>query len=410
MPYQPEPQPKVGYVVSTWPRLSQTFVLNEILALERRGLPLRVFSTKSPRAEPVHAKVRKVRAPITYLNVRRRVGPILSANLRTARAAPARYLRALAHALRFGRPDVLWRFVQAGYLADLIRREGITHLHAHFTTAPTLVAMFTHQLARVPYTFTAHARDIFADTSPELLQVEMDNARAVVTVSDYNERYLCKLKPDLNGKLRRINYGVDLSEFKFRGTRRSGPQPPIILAVARLVEKKGLRDLLLSAELLREQGLPFRVQIIGEGEQRKVLEALIADRNLQDCVILMGAQPHEEVILAYDRACVFVLPCVVASDGDRDGLPNVLLEAMASGIPVVSTAVAGIPELIESECDGLLVPAGDPVALSGALKRLLADPELRERLAANARVKVEEKFSIDHSAENLMDLFASCAR
>ena len=406
MHFPPEQGPKIGYVVSTWPRLSQTFVLNEILALERWGLPLRIFSTKAPRAEPVNAKVAKVRAPVTYLNFRGRRRAILHANLRIARDLPGRYFHSMIRALGYGQLGLLWRFFQAGYLADLVRREHVTHLHAHFTTAPTQIAMFTHELVHVPYTFTAHARDIYADTQAELLRAEMECAQAVVTVSEYNREYLHRIKPDLNGKVRCIDYGLDLSEFSFRWPRASDPSP-IILAVARLVEKKGLGDLILAADILRKRGHSFRVQIIGDGELRHALRRRIAEYGLQDCVTLLGAQPHEKVRLAYERASVFVLPCVVAADGDRDGLPNVLLEAMASGVPVVTTRVVGIPELIESERDGLLTPPSEPPALAKTLERLLTDAHLRDRLVRAARSKIEERFSIDGSAKRLLQLFVS---
>src|SRR2546425_1647288 len=402
----PEQKPTIGYVVSTWPRLSQTFVLNEILALERRGLPVRIFSIKDPRGEPVHAKLAKVRAPVAYLSFRRHGRPILLANLRIARDLAGRYLRTLLRALRYGRLNVLRCFFQAGYLADLVRRDPVTHLHAHLATAPAIVAMFTHELVRVPYTFTAHAKDIYVHPRPELLRAEMQRARAVITVSEYNRRYLLsRISPDLNSKVNCIDYGLDISEFSFRWPRASDPEPPVILAVARLVEKKGLGDLILAADILRRQGHCFRVQIIGDGPLRHALENRVAERGVLDCGTLLGAQPHEKVRQAYERASIFVLPCVVAADGDRDGLPNVLLEAMASGIPVVSTSVVGIPESIDSECDGLVIPPNDPPALASALARLLVAPLLRDRLARAARAKVEERFSIDRSAERLLELF-----
>lgn len=405
MHFPPEQGPKIGYVVSTWPRLSQTFVLNEILALERCGLPLRIFSAKAPPAEPVNAKVAQVRAPVTYLNFRGRRRAILLANVRIARDLPGRYFQTMIRALRYRQLGILRRFFQAGYLADLVHREHVTHLHAHFTTAPTQIAMFTHDLVRVPYTFTAHARDIYADTQADLLRAEMECAQAVVTVSEYNREHLYRIKPDLNGKLRCIDYGLDLSEFSFRWPRASDPPPPIILAVARLVEKKGLGDLILAADILRKRGHSFRLLIIGDGELRHALRHRIAEYGLQGWVTLLGAQPHEKVRLAYERASIFVLPCVVAADGDRDGLPNVLLEAMASGVPVVTTRVVGIPELIESERDGLLTPPSDPPALAEALERLLTNADLHKRLALAARFKIEERFSIDRSAKKLLELF-----
>src|SRR5213593_4521296 len=288
MQLQPEQRPTIGYVVSTWPRLSQTFVLNEILALERRGLSVRIFSVKDPDGEPSHAKLAKVHAPVKYLSFRCRRRAILGSNLRIARDLPGGYVRTLLLALRYGRLGVLRCFFQAGYLADFLRRGPVTHLHAHFATAPTLVAMFTHELVDIPYSFTAHARDIYADTEPELLRAEMERARAVVTVSEYNRRYLLsRISPDSNGKVCCIHCGLDLSEFSFRWPRASDPGPPVILSVARLVEKKGLGDLIAAAEILRRQGHFFRVQIIGDGHLRQALERQVADRGLQDCVMLL---------------------------------------------------------------------------------------------------------------------------
>ncbi|PYL42987.1 MAG: colanic acid biosynthesis glycosyltransferase WcaL [Verrucomicrobia bacterium] len=404
-----QPQPKrertIGYVVNTWPRLSQTFVLNEILGLEERGLDLRIFSAKDPTEQLVNAKVADVRAPVFYLAFHGRYSKIFFGNLRIASRQPGRYLKTLAHALGYGRRDILRRFFQAGYLAEQLRRDSVAHLHAHFATAPATVAMFTHELTGVPFTFTAHARDIYSDTQPELLRAEMKRARSVVTVTEYNRRHLRQIDPSLNGKVRCIDSIFDFSGFDFQWPRVSGLAAPLILSVARLVEKKGLEDLILAADILRWQGQRFRMQIIGDGHLRQVLDNKIAALGLEEHVTLSGAQTHEEVKLAYGRAHVFALPCVVAADGDRDGLPNVLIEAMASGVPVVSTTVVGIPELIESERHGLLVPPGEPRALANALERLLADASLRDRLARAARARIEERFSSERIAERLMNLF-----
>ena len=316
------PQPKrertIGYVVSTWPRLSQTFVLNEILSLEERGLDLRIFSAKDPTEQLVNAKVADVRAPVFYLAFHGRYSKIFFGNLRIASRQPGRYLKTLAHALGYGRRDILRRFFQAGYLAEQLRRDSVAHLHAHFATAPATVAMFTHELTGVPFTFTAHARDIYSDTQPELLRAEMKRARSVVTVTEYNRRHLRKIDPSLNGKVRCIDSIFDFSGFDFQWPRVSGLAAPLILSVARLVEKKGLEDLILAADILRWQGQRFRMQIIGDGHLRQVLDNKIAALGLEEHVTLSGAQTHEEVKLAYGRAHVFALPCVVAADGDRD--------------------------------------------------------------------------------------------
>ena len=399
-------RPTVGYVVSAWPRLSETFILNEVLAVERSGGSLRIFSIKDSDGEPVHARVAQVRARVTCLSLRRHWKSALQANLRLLCRQPGRYCRALLQALRYRRRGVLLCFFQAGYLAHELSREPVAHLHAHFAHAPAPVAMFTHQLTGIPYTFTAHAKDIYIKTPPELLRAEAQQAQAVITCTEYNRQYLStQIGPASDGKLHCIYHGLDLSQFQFAWPRVSDARPPVILSVARLVEKKGLSDLIVAAGILRGRGRRFQVEIIGEGPQRQALEAQVMQLGLSDRVKLLGVQTYDMVCLAYQRASIFALPCMVTADGDRDGLPNVLLEAMGSGVPVVSTPVSGIPELIESEHDGLFVPPNSPTELADALDRLLTQPELSERLARAARAKIQTHFSIDRSSTQLLALF-----
>jgi glycosyltransferase involved in cell wall biosynthesis len=366
-----------------------------------------IFATKDREGEPSHGDVAQVCAEVTYLSLRRHWKPALRANLRLVRAAPAPYARTLLSALRYRRWDVVRRFVQAAYLTDLLRREPVDHLHAHFATAPTLVAMFTHQLSGVPYTFTAHARDIYVDTQPELLRAEMEGAEAVVTVSEYNRSYLSRqlAGTTANGKVRCVPYGLDLRHFPFDCSRPPDAGPPVILSVGRLIEKKGLDDVIAAAAILRRRGRRFRVEIIGTGPLKPALEAQVQRLGVQDRVTFLGVQPQEAVRPAYRRATLFALPCVVSADGDRDGMPNVLLEAMASGVPVVSTSVVGIPEWIHSGRNGLLVDPRNPAMLADALDFLLADADLRDRLAQAARRTIEAHFAIERNAVELVTLF-----
>jgi glycosyltransferase involved in cell wall biosynthesis len=183
----------------------------------------------------------------------------------------------------------------------------------------------------------------------------------------------------------------------------------VILSVARLTEKKGLNDLISATDILRQRGRCFRLEIVGEGPLRQSLEARVSRLGLNEQVKLLGALPHETLCSKYQEACVFALPCIVAADGDRDGIPNVLLEAMASGVPILSTPVSGIPELINSEEEGLLVPPNSPARLADALDRLLHSRELRARLALAARVKIESCFSLERSSEQLVSLFGQGA-
>lgn len=412
MDLQPNQPPTVGFIVSVWPRLSETFILNEVVALERLGSRLRIFSIKSnPQVEPVHAKVADVRAPVVCLKFGNQRKAVWLANLRLLCKRPIRYFRTLLQAISYRRRVFVKRFFQAGYLAEILSGEPVTHLHAHFAHDPTVVAMFTHRLTGIPYTFTAHAKDIYLKTTPEVLRAEAQHAQAVVTCTEYNRQYLANevgLTP--KGKLHCIYHGLDLSQFKFQWPQSPQAGTPVILSVARLVEKKGLNDLLCAADLLRRRGRSFQIEIIGDGPLRPALEDQVEQLGLRDQVRFLGAVSHECVCHAYQRASIFALPCIVAADGDRDGIPNVLAEAMASGVPVVATPVSGIPELIESEQQGLLVPPSDPLQLADALDRLLNQPELRARLAHAARAKVENCFSLEGGSSRLLALFQGNGR
>jgi glycosyltransferase involved in cell wall biosynthesis len=403
---QTNPGSAIGYVLSAWPRLSETFILNEVIALERLGVHLRIFSIKNPKDEPIHTNVGQVRAAVTCLYIGNHRAAAWVANLRSFFRRPVRYCRTFLQAVCYRRRVYLRRFIQAAHLADILHREPVGHLHAHFANDPALVAMFTHRLTDIPFSFTAHAKDIYVKTPPELLRTEAHQAKAVITCTEYNRKYLVdRVGLTVNGKLHCIYHGLDLSQFRFQWPRLSQPGPPTILSVARLVEKKGLNDLIAAADILRSRGRCFQVEIIGEGPLRQSLETQIKRLDLSGQVRLLGSQPHDSVCRAYERASVFALPCVVAADGDRDGIPNVLPEAMACGVPVVATPVSGIPEMIESEQQGLLVLPNNPANLADALERLLTQPELCGRLVRAARHRVVNHFSLERGATRLLALF-----
>ncbi len=403
---QPNGHPKVGYVVSAWPRLSETFILNEVVGVERLGVRLQIFAVKDANDKSAHPKVAEVRAPVTCLSMKRNHKAIGLASVRLLLRQPVSFCQTGLRALRYRRLGALRCFFQATYLAEMLFRESLTHLHAHFAHDPTLVTMFVHYLTGIPYSFTAHAKDIYVKTSPELLRDEAQAAEAVVTCTEYNRRYMsAQIGPAGARKLHCIYHGLDLSPFKFSCRRALASEPMVILSVARLVEKKGLRDLIAAADILRQRDRRFQVEIVGDGPLRQSLEAQVRRLALDDRVKFSGPLPHDELCRVYQRASLFALPCVVAADGDRDGIPNVLLEAMASGIPVVSTPVSGIPEVINSESEGLLVPTNNPASLAEALDRLLHSAELRERLALAARAKIEACFSIEKNSAQLVSLF-----
>jgi colanic acid/amylovoran biosynthesis glycosyltransferase len=403
----------VGYVLKMFPRFSETFILSEILELERQGLELRIFSLKRPNDGVVHADVGRIRAPVTY---------VPESPLRAARAYAAahrevfrwnrrRYFRcfsfALWRAIKKRRPAAFKRFLQAGFIAPLLTKEGIGHVHAHFATTATSVALHLHQLAGVSYSFTAHAKDIYRDSvEANSLERKLRAARFAVTVSDYNRRYLARF--DGADPLVRIYNGLDVERFAPNGTARA--EPPLVLAVGRLVEKKGFADLIRACSLLRADGFAFRCRIVGKGELERDLRALIAALGLEGLVELAGPIPRERLLAEYTRASVVVAPCVIGTDGNRDGLPTVLVEAMALGVPVVATDLTGIPELVEDGRTGLLVPQRDPQALAAAIQWVLAEPTLAEGLARAGRARVEHEFDLRANVARLRNLLEEASR
>lgn len=393
-------RPRIGYVVKRYPRFSETFIVNEILAHERAGLDIDIFALRPPVDTHFQDLISRVRTGVTYLDSGSIRGQEFWAALQEAgRLAPELAWDALAKAGEESYRDVY----QAAQLAVLIHERGITHLHAHFASSATSVARLAARMTGIGYSFTAHAKDIFHESvDPADLARKLRDASAVVTVSDFNLAHLREEFGPLAARVTRIYNGLDLEEFPFR---EPGPRPPRIVAVGRLVEKKGFDVLINAAAELRRRGVNFSVEIIGGGELEDELRARIERLGLGNLVEMTGPLPQPEVKRRIAGATVFAAPCVTGEDGNRDGLPTVLLEAMALGTPSVSTPVTGIPEVIAHGETGLLVREGDALMLARALELLLGDIELGERLARNARRQIEERFDIHQNAARLRALF-----
>ena len=393
----------VGYVLRKFPVLSETFVLNEILALEARGLDVHVFALAPSRDPRFHEGVGRLRATIHHVPGISDVRTLLSHARSQAGRGSRRFRRQLLEVLAAGRPKLLWRFLQAAYVADRARRARIRHLHAHFANHPATVAHQASRLLGIPFSFTAHAYDVYRDADTRVIARKMRDARFTITVSEYNADFLRSLANGSRPRVELVRNGIDMRRFSPPATRPDGPFT--ILTVARLVEKKGLRFLVEACRNLRDRGLPFRCEIVGKGEQQPLLDGLIRQWDLRDRVTLVGALAQQEIVERYRRAHVVVLPCIVGSDGNRDGLPVSIVEALACGVPVISTAVTGIPEVVHHEVNGLLVPEGDATGLSDALERVMRDSELRTRLSAAARASVMEDFDQAKTAARLWTLF-----
>lgn len=394
----------IGYVLRRFPKISETFVLNEILALEARGERVTIFSLQPTRDSRFHADLGRLAAPVVYVPGLSDWRALLRVNLRGLRARPRATLRALWRALRSGRPRLLWRLVQSGWVAERARSLRLRHLHAHFATDATEAASLVAELTGIPFSFTAHAVDIYKDdVDGRLLARQIADARFVATVSEWNRRHLQKLANGSAHRIVRVYNGIDLERFRI-GSRRPS-EPFTVLTVARLVEKKGLDVLVDACALLRDRGLPLRCWIVGKGARRSALQAQIRRLGLEERVALLGAHTQTEVLARYAAAHVFALPCVVGADGNRDGLPVSIVEALACGLPVVTTSVTGIPEAVRHEHNGLIVPDRDPEALADAIERLLREPALHDRLAASARRSVEETFDLRRTTATLHRLF-----
>ena len=299
-------------------------------------------------------------------------------------------------------------FHQAVYLARRLRRADNTigHLHAHFAHDPTLIALLTHQLTGISFSFTAHARDLYQIPRQALVD-RIAAATAVITCCSANLLYLHQVVPrDQRGKVQLIHHGVDLDRFRPPTDRvPDRDRRPLILSVGRLVEKKGFPDLLRACALLTHTGRRFRCAIYGDGPLRPQLTALIAALGLSDTVMLAGERPQHELVAIFQSAAMFVLAPFVTGDGDRDGVPNVLVEAMACGLPVVSTRAAGVPDLVRHEHNGLLAEPRDPSDLARQLGRLIDDGAIRTRLGDATRATVTAQFDERAAAAQIATLF-----
>jgi glycosyltransferase involved in cell wall biosynthesis len=404
--------PVLGMILKGYPRISETFISNEILLLERLGFSIHLFSMRSPREKFTHDSVRHIRAKVDYLpeTLLTPLPRLLYHNLRLAMQDPVIYAATLKTALhrwmRTKKSATIKHLLQAGYLVHkLLPGSGVTHIHAHFAHSPASVAMFTGQLTRLPFSFTAHAKDIYTSL-PEQLREKIKLACFVVTCTEYNRRHLLEISNGQRTPIHRIYHGIDTALFVDRRTRPQEPVPPYrILTIARLTAKKGLPTIYRALEHLRDQGVTLSHTLIGDGEDRDKILALIDDLGLAGMTQWLGTQPHDVVLAHFRKADLFVLGCEIASNGDRDGIPNVLLESMAMGIPVVATEVSGIPELVESGKTGLLVPPGQPHKLAEAMLRMLTDAELRARVIPAAAERVVRGFNNEVLIQELAKLY-----
>ncbi|SEE95451.1 glycosyltransferase [Ruania alba] len=394
-------EPRIGYVLKMYPRFSETFILNEVLALEDLGVDLEIFSLRPPADGRFHEALAQVHAPVSYLPHHLRSAELWRVFGRARSSIPD--LFAHLDDLLDASPDEAAAAVE---LAVQVRHRAITHLHAHFGSVATTVARLAARITGIGYSFTAHAKDIFHEEVDHAdLRRKLAEAEFVVTVSDYNLRYLQERFGADADRVVRIYNGLDLRSFAYRP--RTGEAELVVVAVGRLVEKKGFVHLIDAIAILAHQGAPMRLEIAGTGPEEAALRARVEEHGLNERVTFHGPLPQHQVADLLARAAVFAAPCVIGSDGNRDGLPTVVLEALALGTPCVATPVTGMSEAVLNDQTGLLVPEADPDALAGALQRLLDDTPSARRFAEAGRRLVEDRFDARRNAGELRRLMAA---
>jgi glycosyltransferase involved in cell wall biosynthesis len=398
---------RLAYLGSGIPDLAATFIYREIFELERQGYKVQIYSIWRPDPKKLSAEALPLCEQTYYLQPVRMTA-LIGAHCYYFLRQPLRYLSTLWKMLSplHHRPKDRFRsllhFGEAPVLARRMELDKITHIHSHYASQPTSVARVVYLLTGIPYSFSAHAHDIWADRL--LLREKLAEARFVACCSDCGRSELARQgDPDAAEKVHLIYHGIDVRRFSPPENR---PEPNnLILSVGRFESVKGYPILVRACKILKDAGIPFRCCIVGDGDEKDLVASLVKEYRLEDCFELPGAVRQEKILSYYHRAAVFTLPCIPAADGRHDGVPNVLVEAMATGLPVVSTRIGGVPELIEHGRDGFTITPGNIEELANQLKELLQNASLRERIGSTARTKIERHFDNRKTIEPLLRLF-----
>jgi colanic acid/amylovoran biosynthesis glycosyltransferase len=402
-------QLKLAYLLSRFPYLTETFILREMLELRRRGMDVHVFSMLPPLPTPVHQEVAEM-MPYVHYSPFVLSGKLVLAHLYFLLCSPLAYMRAFLKAVwqSYREPLVLLRvlitFPKSVYFAKQMQDLGIDHIHAHFTWINGIAARVAYDLTGITFSLHPHAFDLFTRDQVDVRR-QLELANGVVTVSEYHRHYIADLCPRWPPQdIKVVHYGLDPAEFVPAHVPAEDGAVRII-SVGSLYEKKGHEYLIDACARLKEKGYAFRCSIVGGGPLYDALQARINEHGLQDHVSLLGAKTQADVKNLYRQSDLFVLACVVAQSGDRDGMPNVLLEAMSMQLPAVTTPVTGIPELVCDGETGLLVPERDAHALACAIERLINDQTLRCKLGQQGQQAILSGFDIHHTIAQLEAAF-----
>jgi colanic acid/amylovoran biosynthesis glycosyltransferase len=405
---------RVAYILLRFPRLTQTFILREMVHLRRLGVDVQVFSILPPVSEPVHGQAQEI-MPYVHYGQSLISAEMIRAHLHYLFRSPARFFRALLRAIwqSYREPGVLLRalavFPLAVTFAKQIEDLKVDHVHAHFVWVEGIVAQVISDLTDIPFSLHPHAFDLF-QRDQESVRRQLALSDGVIAISEYHRRYMAQLSSRPTAENIKVVYnGLDTEELAPARARREEGEVRV-LSVGSFCEKKGHEYLIDACALLVGKGYALRCSIVGDGLLKASLQARINRYGLQGRVSLLGAKTQEEVKVLYGSSDIFVLACVVAANGDSDGVPTVLVEALAMKLPVVTTPVAGIPEFVIDGETGLLVPQRDVEALANAMERLMVDEELRRRLGERGRQVVVDTFDVRRTSPQLAAFFSDVRR
>lgn len=400
----------VAYIMSRFPKLTETFVLYEMLAAQRAGVPVEVYPLRREKCKTMHKEAEPIVAKAHFtgwLSV-----AIVLANLQYLLTMPGTYLatwftlvRANMGSLRYLAGAILY-FPKSVWMAKDMKERGVTHIHAHFCSHPAATAYIIHRLTGIPYSFTAHGTDLHCDR--HMLLEKVADASSVIGISDYNRNLILEeCGQQFSSKVKVIHCGVDTAKFAARTSSTpfdEGSGPMVLLCIGTLHEVKGQTYLIQACAKLRERSYDVHCHFIGGGPDMEMLQTQCAQLGIQEQVVFWGPRTRDQIVDHLATADALVTPSVLTQSGQREGIPVVLMEGMASGVPCIGSNLSGIPELLGDQC-GLLPDPRDVDSIVDSIKTLYQDADLRRQLAANGRARVEHEFNLVKNAEKLISEF-----
>ena len=392
-----------AYLFERFPSFGQTFCYREVAELYRQGITPPIFSIRNPKDEPPQDWDTRIVERVHYLPEEKELLDDVGRASKKGRLTS----EIIAALDEWGRRTDFLRLYQAVYVGLRLQDLGVDHVHAHFAGMAARTAFWIAKFFPITFSFTAHANDIFAPRKFEIgLDKLVEAARVMITETNYSEKFLQERFPECADRIHRVYNGLSLAEFR---RANFSSDPPLIVAIGRLIVKKGFANLIRACALLFEHGRPFRCEIFGEGPLENQLRAQIEESGLKELVQLPGPKPQHQLRERLAAASAFVLASVPEAEGGMDNLPTVIMEAMATGLPVISTRIGGIPEMVIDNETGFLVRPDDPVALADAIEKVINDRSLGQKLGQAGHGRAQTLFSIEKNVRDLCALIYSDA-